>query len=72
MFELQAQAKCLHISPWFGSKNSRQLLSQLAHKMWNKNVQHTLKHWGLCYVPHPPFIFSSSLIQYLCIFMLKM
>jgi hypothetical protein len=32
MFELQALADCLQISPGFGSKNSRQLLSQLAQK----------------------------------------
>jgi hypothetical protein len=32
MFELQAPAKYLQISSGFGSKNSRQLLSQLAQK----------------------------------------
>ncbi len=40
-------------------------------KMWNKNIQRTLKHQGLCYVPLPSFIFISSFIQCLYVFMLK-
>jgi hypothetical protein len=56
MLELQALAKCLQISPGFGSKILDKCFLRWRSKMWNKNVQHTLKHWGLCYVPLPPFI----------------
>ncbi len=71
MFELQALTKCLQISPGFGSKIRDTCFLGWRRKMWNKNVQHTLKFWGLCFVPLPLLILISSFIQCICVILFK-
>jgi hypothetical protein len=71
MFEVQALAICLKISPGFGSKILDNCFLSWCRKMWNKKVQHTLKYCGLCYVPLPPFTPILSFIQCLYVIMLK-
>ncbi len=70
MFEVQALAKCLQISPEFGSKILDNCFRSWCRKMWNNNVQHTLIYRGLCYVPLPPFIHIPLFIQCLYVTML--
>jgi hypothetical protein len=69
MFELQALAKSLKFSPGFGSKILDNCFLSWWRKMWNKNVQHTLKYWGLHYVhslPSSSFHHSSSIRMSSC------